>query len=349
MKKNIRIKAIDDTNPALLTLQDVNELDTIIKVELYAKESHDYEVGDEGTIVSKYNGHKNQVYYSDLHLNGELVLITSDTLNIYRHGLKQLPLKSPGQFAININKVEWKPIKNNMVGTQSFKEHYIGFKFTYSFVDNFAKDSSFYLAIDLQKNIDSEKLNKHLTYLREIIEMSGLKNYDFEQILNKDDDICARLANDLNDKLKIKPVRSKITSFYAKDGQLIVTYLGNEVKEFLKIDFDLHKQSLQSTRARRLSDVNRVQDPTKAMYAQAGIDTGVVVKERSSDAGLGIADDINQRLDDIERGASSGGHFDITKLMDQSQDLPEMEEEMEWGDENDYVERVEEDDSDEAF
>lgn len=260
---NIRPKEIKDNN-FICTIND-NE----VIIPLYLK--YDDIVFDSDIKASasqSIHPTEDSVYYTDLVIDNKPYITTTDLKAIYDYKLKDMELNVAGTFKVIINKVELNPkrtIFND--NNQKIEATYAGFKFYYDFEDGLAKSSNFYLAYFLSNmfNIDTNKLQKHMKLLEQLINACNLDLDNYKQaLLTNDQDKLQDLVNEFNQCFKNKEIKGYITSFF-NNNKLIIYYNGlnqpNKIKEFnLNISGDFESAIKQANTAMPIINDNIIAD-----------------------------------------------------------------------------------------
>lgn len=212
-------------------------------------------------ITSNINPITDSTYFSDLMIDSQLYVLKSDTKNIYSQTNQNNELKVAGEFKIKITKCYFKPKRTikNFDNQKISNLVFPGFKFDYSFENDFAKPSNFYLAISPSNefNISSQKVQKDLKHLFEILSQAGILYDDIEKyqnatlnLNNESIKVLSDLEYELNNKLAKNNVSGYIKAFFDKNtNHLIKYYAGN--KDGLKVSLNLESKNTNSSSVSR--------------------------------------------------------------------------------------------------
>lgn len=187
-----------------------------------------------------------KVFYTDIEINGMLYLSASDTKNIiaFKNNNKNntAPLNVPGDYEILITKIDYGPESSRKVGFQYKKFNYPGFRFSYSFKDNFAAPSHFFLPVivDIENGIEADKVSASIEKLLYLAAQANLDVEEVKKTLIGENLEKSKLQEFIDNLLANGPLTSIISAFYNQEQKFIIHF--NPTKKTKNLNINVNKE-----------------------------------------------------------------------------------------------------------
>lgn len=199
------------------------------------------------TIEVSINPFSDEIMYQNLKINGEDVILASESYKIFQYKKGQVPLNIAGTHNILIKDVELAPIRKYLEGSSFIEKKFLGFKFFYEFEDKKAKDGVFYLAFSPSSefNVTSEKVQKDTEKIAKIFKVVDKNNEVYSALLTLNKEVLEDKTLELKmhlQKNKENYINAVVESFFNNQNKLIITYQDVDKEKYLKIEMENSKE-----------------------------------------------------------------------------------------------------------